>query len=81
MPRRIVQTGSSLAVTLPKDIVDRLHQAVVATLKDGATKEKLEAQGFEIVGNSPAEYRAELEADIKQNAGIIASLRKAGVID
>jgi antitoxin component of MazEF toxin-antitoxin module len=24
MPRKIVQTGSSLAVTLPKDIVDRL---------------------------------------------------------
>ena len=24
MPRRIIQTGSSLAVTLPKDIVDQL---------------------------------------------------------
>lgn len=66
---------------VPKDIVDRLHQSIVVTLKDSAIMQKLEAQGFEIIGNSPAEYRAELEGDIKQNAGIIASLRKAGVID
>jgi len=64
----------------PKAIIDRVHQAVVTALKDPATAQKLEVQGFDIIGNSPAEYQAELAADIKLNANIIASWRKAGII-
>ena len=64
----------------PKAIVDRIHQAVVATLKDPAIVQKLEAQGYDIIGNSPAEYARELESEIKANEVFIGNLRKAGVI-
>ncbi len=64
----------------PRAVIDRVHRSIVNTLKDPAVAEKLEAQGFDLVGNSPEEYAAELEANIKINAKIIADLRAAGVI-
>ncbi|HYF18541.1 MAG TPA: tripartite tricarboxylate transporter substrate-binding protein [Ramlibacter sp.] len=64
----------------PRPIVDRVHQALVATLKDPAMVQKLDAQGYEIVGNSPAEFARELESDIKANETFISNLRKSGVI-
>ena len=64
----------------PKPIIDRIHQAVVAALKDPAVVQKLDAQGFDLVSNSPAEFARELEIDIKLSGEIIANLRKTGVI-
>ncbi len=64
----------------PKPIIDRIHQAVVAALKDPAVVQKLDAQGFDLVSNSPAEFARELENDIKLSGEIIANLRKTGVI-
>ncbi|MGE4239309.1 tripartite tricarboxylate transporter substrate binding protein [Ramlibacter sp.] len=64
----------------PRPIVERLHQAVAATLKDPAIVQKLEAQGFDLIGNSPAELARELEVDIKANEAFISGLRKSGVI-
>jgi tripartite-type tricarboxylate transporter receptor subunit TctC len=43
---------------LPADIKSKLHDAVVAGLNDPAVKPKLLELGFEIVGNSPAEFTA-----------------------
>jgi tripartite-type tricarboxylate transporter receptor subunit TctC len=65
----------------PKPIVDRIHQALVATLKDPVIVQKLEAQGFELVANTPADYARELEGEIRTAGSIIANLRKAGVIE
>ena len=64
----------------PKAVIDRVHQAVVATLKDPVMAQKLEGQGFELVGNSPAEYAAELDTEIKVAAQVINNLRKAGIV-
>ncbi|MBL8381692.1 MAG: tripartite tricarboxylate transporter substrate binding protein [Burkholderiales bacterium] len=64
----------------PRPIVERIHQALVATLKDPAMVQKLEAQGYEIIGNSPAEFARELESDIKANEAFIGGLRRAGVV-
>jgi tripartite-type tricarboxylate transporter receptor subunit TctC len=64
----------------PKPIIDRVYQAISAALKDPVTAQKLADAGYEAVGNTPAEYGVELDAEIKQNAQIIASLRKAGIV-
>ena len=78
------EAGFSLVMlapsSTPKAVIDRVHQAVVATLKDPVMAQKLEAQGFELVGNSPAEYAAELDTEIKVAAQVINNLRKAGIV-
>jgi len=46
---------------LPQDVKMKLHDAMVAALNDPAVKDKLLAQGFEIVGDTPehfAKYQA-----------------------
>ncbi len=43
---------------LPADVKTRLHAGIVAALNDPAVRPKLLDQGFEIVGNTPAEFVA-----------------------
>jgi tripartite-type tricarboxylate transporter receptor subunit TctC len=58
-----VQSWQAVAAPkgLPADVKAKLHSAIVASLNDPAVKEKLLAQGFEIVGDTPehfAKYQA-----------------------
>jgi tripartite-type tricarboxylate transporter receptor subunit TctC len=41
---------------LPADVKAKLHDAIVAALNDPSVKEKLLAQGFEIVGDTPEQF-------------------------
>ena len=41
---------------LPADIKAKLHAAIVAALNDPAVKDKLVAQGFEVVANTPEQF-------------------------
>lgn len=41
---------------MPADIRDKLRDAVVASLNDPTVKPKLLELGFEVVGNTPAEF-------------------------
>jgi tripartite-type tricarboxylate transporter receptor subunit TctC len=41
---------------LPADVKARLHAAIVAGLNDPSVKDKLVAQGFEIVANTPEQF-------------------------
>ena len=45
----------------PKEILDPLMAAIVAAHKDGEVKTKLEAQGFDISGQSGDAFKAEIE--------------------
>lgn len=53
-----VQSWQAIAAPkgLPADVKAKLHGAIVASLNDPAVKEKLLAQGFEIVANKPEEF-------------------------
>ena len=53
-----VQSWQAVAAPkgIPADIRTKLHAAIVAALNDPAVKEKLVAQGFEIVGNTPEQF-------------------------
>jgi len=64
----------------PKPIVETISKAVMAAVRDKTVMDKLDAQGYEPVGNTPEEYGAQLSAEIDQNAKVIESLRAAGVI-
>jgi tripartite-type tricarboxylate transporter receptor subunit TctC len=57
-------------------IVTRLHQDVVKILTTPDTREKLVAQGFEPVGNTPAEFGAYIKSEIAKWGRVI---REAGI--
>ena len=53
-----VQSWQAVAVPkgVPADVKAKLHAAIVGALNDPAVKDKLLAQGFEIVGNTPEQF-------------------------
>lgn len=58
---------------LPNDIKTRLHAAIVAGLNDPAVKPKLLDLGFEIVGNTPAQFTAYQAAEFARWKQLIES--------
>lgn len=50
----------------PREIIARLHQGVVAALKDPAVRESFQASGAEPVGNSPDEFAAVIRTDLEK---------------
>ena len=53
-----VQSWQAVAAPkgIPADVKAKLHAALVAAMNDPAVKDKLVAQGFEIVANKPEEF-------------------------
>lgn len=58
---------------LPNDIKTRLHAAIVAGLNDPDVKPKLLDLGFEIVGNTPAQFTAFQAAEFARWKNLISS--------
>ncbi len=48
----------------PGAIVDRLHREIVASLKDSVVGERFASLGVRLIGNSPAEFAAEIAAEL-----------------
>ena len=48
---------------LPKDVVDKVSNAVKKTLEDPAVKKRIEETGSLIVANTPAEFTAQIAAE------------------
>ena len=48
---------------MPDDIVKKLNEAAIKTLQNPAVREKLLAQGAQPIGNTPAEFRAQIVAE------------------
>ena len=55
----------------PKDIVSRLHAEMVKVLGHPDIKQKLQAQGGEPVGNTPAEFGAYIASEIAKWGKVI----------
>ncbi|MGB6963663.1 MAG: tripartite tricarboxylate transporter substrate binding protein [Xanthobacteraceae bacterium] len=55
----------------PKDIVATLHRAVVAALNDAEVRHSLNELGVDIVGDSPEEFSAYIQAEIPKWAAVI----------
>ena len=54
--------GLMVPAQTPKAIVDKLYRATVAVLKTADFREKMLAQGIDLVGSTPAEYADYLRA-------------------
>jgi tripartite-type tricarboxylate transporter receptor subunit TctC len=57
----------------PKDVIATLAAAVAKAAKDPETRKKLEAQGAEPDGTSPAEFTALLRAEVVKISGAKAN--------
>ena len=72
-------TGSWFGVLTPahtpQAIVDLLHANIVDVLKDGNLRAKMAEQGADLIGNSPAEFRAFLEAETARLATVIKNAK------
>ena len=55
----------------PKPIIDKLHREIMQALKLADLQQRLEALGFEAVGNSPDEFAQFVRADIARWAKVI----------
>ena len=49
---------------LPKQLLARLHAAVAKTTSKPELRAKASADGFELIGNTPEEFSAQLKRDI-----------------
>ena len=56
---------------LPKDVMERLQPAVVAAIKDPATVKRFNDIGFEVVGNSSAEFAKFLNEELARWKGVV----------
>jgi len=48
---------------LPKDVVDKVSQAVRKTLEDPAVKKRIEDTGSLIVANTPEQFAQQIQAE------------------
>ena len=56
----------------PDDIIARLHQATAKVLAMPEVKDRLMANGAQAVGNTPAEYAAEIKAELEKMKNLVA---------
>ncbi|MEP7031061.1 MAG: tripartite tricarboxylate transporter substrate binding protein [Pseudolabrys sp.] len=63
--------GMVAAAGTPPAIIATLLEAAVEAMADPGVKAKLGAQGAELIGNSPAEFRAFIDSEIKKWAKVI----------
>jgi len=57
---------------LPKEVVDKVSSAVKKTLEDPAVRKRIEETGSLIVGNTPAEFTAQIAAEFEVYKKVVA---------
>jgi len=68
--------GVLVPAATSSEIVQRLHGELVRIVTDGEVRERLEDMGMEVVGNTPAQFAADIRADrehwstVIQDAGL-----------
>ncbi len=65
-----------LPTGVPRDIVTRLHQELVRAVNSPEVKARLEAEGAEIIANTPEEALASVRADLEKWAEVV---KKTGI--
>ena len=63
--------GLVLPAKTPKDIVDKIAAAAVKALANPAVREKLAAQGAEPVGNTPAQFAAQIKVEYEKMKALV----------
>src|SRR4029079_15316693 len=55
----------------PREIIARLHAAVVRVLRTPEVRDQLTSQGADVVGNSPEEFAAWIRVEVKKWAEVV----------
>jgi len=58
---------------MPKEIVDKIHDAVMKTLADPAVKKRIEETGSLIIGNTPEQFAAQIAAEFEVYKKVVAA--------
>jgi tripartite-type tricarboxylate transporter receptor subunit TctC len=58
---------------LPKDVVDKVHEAVKKTLEDPSVKKRIEETGSLIIGNTPEQFAAQIAAEFEVYKKVVAA--------
>ena len=58
---------------MPKDVVDKIHAAVKATLALPDVRKRIEDTGSLIIGNTPAEFAAQIKAEFEVYRTVVAT--------
>ncbi|HEV7576228.1 MAG TPA: tripartite tricarboxylate transporter substrate binding protein BugE [Caldimonas sp.] len=58
---------------LPKEVVDKVHEAVRKTLDDPAVKKRIEETGSLIIGNTPEQFAAQIAAEFDVYKKVVAA--------
>ncbi len=78
LPGFLVSTGFGMFVPAgtPRPIIDKLHDAIVKTLKMPEVKKRLAEQGADPVGSTPEEYEAFVRSEIAKWLKVV---KEAGI--
>lgn len=57
---------------LPRDVVDKVNAAARQTLQDPAVRQRIEATGSIVLGNTPAEFAAQIKAELDVYKKVVA---------
>lgn len=69
-------TGFLVPVGTPPDIVSKLHGEVMRITRLPETRDRLSAQGFDLIGSSPQEFSNHIKANIARIGKVV---REAGI--
>jgi tripartite-type tricarboxylate transporter receptor subunit TctC len=58
---------------MPKEIVDKIHDAVMKTLADPVVKKRIEETGSLIIGNTPEQFAAQIAAEFEVYKKVVAA--------
>jgi tripartite-type tricarboxylate transporter receptor subunit TctC len=56
----------------PKDVVDKVREAVMKALADPGVRKRIEDTGSLIIGNTPAEFAAQIKAEFEVYKAVVA---------
>jgi tripartite-type tricarboxylate transporter receptor subunit TctC len=60
---------------LPREVVDKVHAGTVKALQDPAVRKRIEDTGSLVIGNSPQEFAAQIEAEFKVYKNVVESAK------
>src|SRR6267378_3969153 len=60
----------------PREVIERLHAAIVKALKQPDVSKRLAAEGAEVIGSTPEEFGAHIKAEIARVGSVV---RAAGI--
>jgi tripartite-type tricarboxylate transporter receptor subunit TctC len=63
--------GLLVPAAAPKEVVTRLHAESVKLLKQSDVKDRLDAAGFELIGNTPEQFATFIRSEIEKWARVV----------